>query len=87
MLLHTRSGLARPLHITRAMNTWWTDLDDAVLECLETGPTSPAELAGRLGMSEASATSLLCLLAQEGRVRIALVESASGAVTGAHCAV
>jgi hypothetical protein len=55
---------------------WWRELDRAVLGCLsEHGAMSPAELARQLGVSESAATSLLCLLAQEGRVRIRLVES------------
>jgi hypothetical protein len=55
---------------------WWRDLDRDVLGCLsENGAMSPAEVARHLGVSESAATSLLCLLAQEGRVRIRLVES------------
>lgn len=65
------------------METWWSDLDDAVLRCLHAGPMSPIDLARRIGTSEATAASLVCLLAQEGRVRIALVD-VPGIVRDAH---
>jgi hypothetical protein len=35
---------------------------------------SPNELGKRLGVSETTAVSLICLLAQEGRVAIRLIE-------------
>ena len=76
--------MARTLQRGAGMDAWWSDLDNAVLTCLDAGPMSPAEIARRLGTSEASATSLLCLLAQEGRVRIALVESQPTVVRDAH---
>lgn len=54
---------------------FWADLDDEVLRCLARhGALSPRELARHLGMSEAAAVSLLCLLAQQGRVTIRAVE-------------
>jgi hypothetical protein len=57
------------------MTDWWSDLDTAVLECLkDAGPTGPGEVAERLGMSETAATSLLCMLAKQRKVRICLVE-------------
>jgi DNA-binding CsgD family transcriptional regulator len=58
---------------------WWADLNREVIECVAAGPTTPAEVGRRLGMSEAGATSLLTMLAREGKVRIALVEVASEA--------
>jgi len=55
---------------------WWSELDDAVLACLgEPGGVSPEEIGRRLGMSEAAAVSVLGMLAQVGRVRIARVEA------------
>lgn len=58
------------------MEKWWSEMDDAVLACLnETGGMSPDEIGRRLGMSEAAAVSVLGMLAQEGRVRIAHVEA------------
>jgi DNA-binding MarR family transcriptional regulator len=57
------------------MSDWWTDLDTAVLECLkDDGPVTPAQMAERLGMTEAAVTSLLCMLAKQRKVRICLVE-------------
>ena len=57
------------------MDDWWTEIDDDIVACLkENGATAPAELGRRLGLSEGAATSLLSLLAGEGRVRICLVE-------------
>ena len=52
----------------------WDEIDDEVIGCLTCGrPLAPGEVGAKLGISEASATSLLCLLAQQGRVRICLV--------------
>jgi DNA-binding CsgD family transcriptional regulator len=55
------------------METWWSELDDEVCRCLLQGALSPAEIGRRIGLSEDAATSLVTLLAQEGRVRICLV--------------
>lgn len=55
------------------MDTWWSELDDAVLGCLSEGAMEPAEIGRRLGFSEEAATSLIALLAREGKVRICLV--------------
>jgi hypothetical protein len=53
----------------------WTDTDDAILECLRArGAMSPVELAERLGISPGECTTLVCLLATQGRANIALVE-------------
>ena len=53
----------------------WTDTDGAILECLRArGAMSPVELAERLGMSPGECTTLVCLLATQGRVKIGLVE-------------
>ena len=53
----------------------WTDTDDAILECLrQRGAMSPVELAERMGISPGECTTLLCLLATQGRVKIGLVE-------------
>jgi DNA-binding CsgD family transcriptional regulator len=55
---------------------WWADLNQEVLDCLASaGRSTPAEIGRRLGMSESGATSLISMLAREGKVRIALVES------------
>jgi predicted ArsR family transcriptional regulator len=63
--------------MSSANHGWWTDVDDAVLGCLnERGPMSPAELGRALGFSEHAAASVLSMLATEGRVRIRLVEAA-----------
>ena len=57
------------------MEDWWGGLDGAILSCLaEKGAVAPADLGQRLGMSETAVTSLICLLAQAGKVRICLVE-------------
>jgi hypothetical protein len=63
------------------MEDWWRDLDDAILGCVGAdGPLAPAEIGRRVGISEAAAASLVTLLAREGRLRIALVESTGRAV-------
>lgn len=52
---------------------WWADLDNALLQCVADGAMDPAEIGRRLGISADAATSVLMLLAQEGKVRIRLV--------------
>jgi hypothetical protein len=60
------------------MDDWWKDVEDDVLRCFDgRGALPPAEIAARLGVSEASATSLLAIMAQEGKVTICLVSSSS----------
>lgn len=50
---------------------FWAQLDDEVLGCLARhGTLSPADVAKHLDIPETAAVSLLCLLAQQGRVRI-----------------
>ncbi len=52
---------------------WWA-VDREILECLAgRGAMTPAELSRELGLSEGEATSLLAMLAREGRVRICQV--------------
>jgi hypothetical protein len=58
------------------MDEWWKDVEDDVLRCFDgRGAIPPAEIAARLGVSEASATSLLAIMAREGKVKICLVSS------------
>jgi hypothetical protein len=53
---------------------WWVEIDEAVLGCLaEGGSMTPAEIAGRLALSEETVVSLVGMLAREGRARICLV--------------
>jgi hypothetical protein len=57
------------------MEDWWSEIDDAVRACLERqGTMAPAEIASQLGLSEGAVNSVLSLLAQEGKLRIARVE-------------
>lgn len=54
---------------------WWDDLDGAVLAYLKAkGAIAPHQVGRHFGLSESAATSLLCMLAIEGKVRICLVE-------------
>jgi hypothetical protein len=53
--------------------SWWGDLDDALLHCIGEGAVDPAEIGRRLGISAAGVTSLLLLLAHQAKVRIRLV--------------
>jgi DNA-binding Lrp family transcriptional regulator len=57
-------------------DSWWSDVDDATLNVLAAagGRLTLAELASRLGMSEDAARSIVSMLAEQGRVRIAAVE-------------
>jgi predicted ArsR family transcriptional regulator len=58
---------------------WWSELDHQVLDCLREGPQSMRDLAGRLNLSPEGATSLLLMLAAEGKVRVTAVELAESA--------
>jgi len=56
------------------MDDWWAELDDEILACLHHDRvTTPAEVAGMLGLTEASTISLLAMLARQGKVRICSV--------------
>lgn len=60
------------------MDDWWAELDGEVLGWLAAlSPIAPAEIGLRLGISERAATSLLAMLAVQGKVRICLVEAVS----------
>ena len=64
------------LLIRRSMiENFWANTDAAILKCLrDEGAMSPADLADRLGISAGESTSLVCLLAMQGRVKVRLVE-------------
>ena len=49
---------------------WWSEIDHDILACLSDGPKSTSELGKRLGLSAAALSSLLLMLAAEGRVRV-----------------
>ena len=61
---------------------FWSELDDQVLACLRDGPTSTCDLARRLGLSPGGATSLLLMLAAEGKIRVTAVELAESRLGG-----
>ena len=65
--------------MTTAEHGWWSELDDQVLTCLREGPISTRDLARRLNLSPAGATSLLLMLAAEGKIRVTSVELAERA--------
>jgi DNA-binding Lrp family transcriptional regulator len=54
----------------------WTETDDAILQCLRnSGEMKLEELAREVGLSETEATTFLCLLAGQGKIRLALIQS------------
>jgi hypothetical protein len=55
---------------------WWGELDEEVIACLRGGPQSTHDLAWKLGMSSSAVTSVLFMLAAEGKVRITGAELA-----------
>ena len=55
---------------------WWSEIDEQLIGCLRDGPKSAKELARRLGLSAGGVTSLLLMLAAEGKIRVASVELA-----------
>jgi hypothetical protein len=58
-----------------AMDSWWHDIDRDVNVVLERhGSMTPAEIARMLRLSEGAVSSVLSMLAQEGKLRIARVE-------------
>jgi hypothetical protein len=58
-----------------AMDSWWYDIDRDVRMVLERhGSMTPAEIARMLRLSEGAVSSVLSMLAQEGKLRIARVE-------------
>ena len=59
------------------MDDWWSDIDNEILTTLAAGAMEPAELARRLRISEASATSLIWALVSQGKIRVRLVEVAA----------
>ena len=61
---------------TAVEQEWWGELDEEVLACLRDGAQSPRDLARRLNLSPAGATSVLLMLAAEGKVRVTAVELA-----------
>jgi pimeloyl-ACP methyl ester carboxylesterase len=56
---------------------WWSEIDDDVLACLRDGPMSTTELGQRLRLSPAALSSVLLMLAAEGRVRVDTVNLAT----------
>jgi DNA-binding Lrp family transcriptional regulator len=61
------------------MDDWWNDVERDIMACLNSNGATPVhEVARRLAISEEAATSLLALLAREGKVRIRLVEATQG---------
>jgi len=59
---------------------WWDDIEREIDQCLRRqGDCTPAELGRYLGMSESAVASLICVLAADGKVRIARVEAAARA--------
>jgi hypothetical protein len=64
---------------SRGLGNWWNDVDEAVLACLSDGMAmAPADVGRRLGISEEAATSVIAMLAQEGKLRICLVAPTDG---------
>jgi hypothetical protein len=60
------------------LEAWWGAIDDAVLGALAEarGRLTLVEIAVRVGISEDAARSVVAMLAEQGKVRIAAVELA-----------
>jgi hypothetical protein len=75
LLLDDSDRAERPDEWETAMDDWWSEIDDAVRDCLQRhGAMAPADIGHELGLSEATVSSVVSLLAQEGKLRIARVE-------------
>jgi len=60
-----------------ATHDWWGEIDARILQCLEAnGSMTPLDLGRTIGLSDEAVTSVLCLLAQEGKIHIRLVTAA-----------
>jgi DNA-binding MarR family transcriptional regulator len=60
---------------TAVSDDWWGELDASVLDYLaRRGGASPEEIGHAVGLSPASAASVLAMLINEGKVRITRVE-------------
>ena len=67
------------VHEMAADSEWWDVLNGELLDVIACGrPVSPAEVGETLGMSADAAASLLTMLVQDGRVRIASVLAPQG---------
>lgn len=67
------------VHAMAADEEWWELLNGEVLDCIACGrPVSATEVGETLGMSADAAASLLTMLVQDGRVRIASVLAPQG---------
>jgi hypothetical protein len=73
-----QQGVVSPREIgARGNHVYWTAFEDEALSCLrDNGPMPPAELGRRLRISSAAATSLVAMLARDGKVQISLVDVA-----------
>ena len=57
------------------MIDWWSETDDAIVECLrDAGPMSPEELARRIGLSVGEISAFVAMLVREDRIRIRIIE-------------
>jgi IclR-like helix-turn-helix domain-containing protein len=76
MAMTWRNATGGPIMHLPVEIDFWHELDAEVLHCLaeRPGEVSPAQLGGRLGMSEAAVCSILAMLAETGKVRIRSVE-------------
>lgn len=66
------------------MDDWWSSVDADIMDALAGGRLmTPEELGQKLGLSAAATTSLISLLACEGKVRIVLVGRSDSTPGGA----
>jgi DNA-binding Lrp family transcriptional regulator len=57
------------------MDSWWSEIDRDVRTVLERhGSMTPSEIARMLRLSEGAVSSVLSMLATEGKLRISRVE-------------
>jgi hypothetical protein len=61
------------------LDSWWAPIDEAVLGALAEadGRLTLTAIAMRVGISEDAARSVVAMLAEQGKVRIAMVELAA----------
>jgi len=65
------------------MVDWWSETEIAMIESLgSAGPTSPEELARRLGISEGETIAFVCMLAREKKISIRLVGAQDSPASG-----
>jgi hypothetical protein len=79
----TMTGALAAGQLATDVEDYWTGMENEIVSCLwDNGPMPPGELGDHLRICRGAAVSLIAMLAQDGKVRIGLVELASQPTRG-----